>query len=63
MMATDTNSENTKAEWRQVLQGNVSTVAKEEESSTGRVWAARFHHVKACSHLMGVLKLMNRLFL
>jgi hypothetical protein len=51
------------AEWRQVLRGNVSTGAKEDESSTGRIWAARFHHVTARSRLAGVLKLTNRLFL
>jgi hypothetical protein len=36
----------------------VSTEAKEDESSTGSVWAA----VKPRSRLAGVLKLMNRLF-
>jgi hypothetical protein len=55
------------AEWWQILQGNVSTGAKEDasitESSTGRVWAAGFHRVTAYSHLAGVLKLMNYLFL
>jgi hypothetical protein len=29
------------AEWRQVLRGRVGTGAKEDESSTGRVWASR----------------------
>jgi hypothetical protein len=33
------------AEWRHVLRGSVSTGIEEDESSTGRVWAARFHHV------------------
>jgi hypothetical protein len=28
------------AEWRQVLWGSVSTGAKEDKSSTGRVWVA-----------------------
>jgi hypothetical protein len=87
------------AEWWQVLRGREQTGAKEEESSTGRVWAAGFHqcvwaagfhqrvwaagfhqrvwaagfhqrvwaagfhHVTARSHLTGVLKLTNRLFL
>jgi hypothetical protein len=36
---------------------------KEDESSTGRVWAAGFHHVTARSGLACVLKVMNRLFL
>jgi hypothetical protein len=51
------------AEWRQVLRGSVSTRAKEDESSTGRIWAAGFHHVTARSRLAGVSKLANRLFL
>jgi hypothetical protein len=51
------------AEWRQVLLGSVSTGAMEDESSTGRVWAAGFHHVTARSRSAGVLKLMNRLCL
>jgi hypothetical protein len=51
------------AEWRQVLRGSVGMETKEDESSTGRVWAAGFHRVTARSHLARVLKLMNRLFL
>jgi hypothetical protein len=51
------------AELRQDLQGSVSAREKEDESSTGHVWDARFHHVMARSHLTGVLKLTNRLFL
>jgi hypothetical protein len=51
------------AEWRQVPQGSVSMGAKEDESNTGRVWAAGFHHITARYHLAGVLKLMNHLFL
>jgi hypothetical protein len=39
------------AEWSQVLQGSVSTTAKEDESSTGRIWAAGFRHVTARSRL------------
>jgi hypothetical protein len=41
----------------------VSTRAKEDESSTGRVWVAGFHHVTALSRLVRVLKLINCLFL
>jgi hypothetical protein len=41
------------AEWRQVLRGSVITGAKEDESSTGHVWDAGFHHVTACSHFGG----------
>jgi hypothetical protein len=35
----------------------VSTETKEDESSTGQVWAAGFHHVTARSLLARVLKL------
>jgi hypothetical protein len=35
----------------------MSMGAKEDESSTGRVWAAGFHHVMARSRLVRVLKL------
>ena len=45
------------------LQENVSTGTKENESSTGRVWAAAFHHVTASSRLARVLELTKRLFL
>jgi hypothetical protein len=41
-------------EWRQVLWGSVSTGTKEDESSTGRVWAAEFHRVTARSRLARV---------
>jgi hypothetical protein len=41
----------------------VGTGTKKDESSTGRVWAAGYHHVTARSRLVRVLKLMNRLFL
>jgi hypothetical protein len=51
------------AEWRQVLWGSVSTGGKEDEASTGRVWAAGIHHVTALSRLERVLKLMKRLFI
>jgi head-tail adaptor len=51
------------AEWWQVLRGSVSAGAKEDESSTGRVWTAGFHDVTARSRLVGVLKLMDRLFI
>jgi hypothetical protein len=51
------------AEWRQVLRRSMGTGTKEHESSTGRICAAGFHHVKARSRLAHVLKLTNRLFL
>jgi hypothetical protein len=51
------------AEMWQVLRGSVGTGAKADESSTGRVWAAGFHHVSARSRVARVLKRMNRLFI
>jgi len=42
------------------LRGSVGTGTKEDESSTGRVWAAGFHHVTTRSRLARVLKLVNR---
>jgi head-tail adaptor len=36
---------------------------KEDKSSTGRVWAAGFHHVTARSRLAHALKIMNRSFI
>jgi hypothetical protein len=51
------------AEWMQVLRGSMGTGTEEDETSTGRVWAAGFRHVTARSRLVRVLKLTNRLFL
>jgi hypothetical protein len=39
------------AELREVLRGSVGTGTKEEETVTGRIWAAGFHHVTARSSL------------
>jgi hypothetical protein len=50
------------AEWL-VLQGRVSTGAKEDESSTGHVWAAGCQYVTARSRLAQVLKLMKHLLI
>jgi hypothetical protein len=50
------------SEWRQALRESLSTGAKEDESSTGRVWADGVHHVTTRSRLVRVLKLMNHLF-
>jgi hypothetical protein len=44
------------------LRGSVGTEKKEDESSTGHVWANGFHHVTARSRFARVFKLMNRLF-
>ena len=45
------------------LLGSVGMGTEEDESSSGRVWAAGFHFVTARSHMACFLKLMNRLFL
>jgi hypothetical protein len=51
------------AKWKQFLQGRVSTRAKEDESSTVRVWGAEFHHVTARFRLAGGLKRTKLLIL
>ena len=51
------------AEWLASLWGGAGTGTKGDESSTGRVWAAGFHHGTARSRLARVLKLVNRLVL
>jgi len=61
--ATDSNSENARSRMVASLRGSMGTGTEEDESSTGRVWAAGFHHVMARSHLARVFKLINRLFL
>jgi hypothetical protein len=58
-VATNSNSKNARSR----MGGSVGTVTEEDESSTGRVWAAVFHHVTARSCLVRVFKLMNHLFL
>ena len=50
------------AEWWQVCR-EAWVRGQRNESSTGRVWAAGFHHVMACSCLACILNLMNHLFL
>jgi hypothetical protein len=50
------------AEWRATLRGSVGTGTKEDESSTGRVWTAEFHHVTPRSRLARVCKLMKIYF-
>jgi hypothetical protein len=39
------------AEWRQVPKGSVSAGTKEDESITGRVWAAGSYHITGRAHL------------
>jgi hypothetical protein len=41
----------------------VGTGTKEDESNTGRIWAAGFHRVTVRSHLVHILKFTERLFL
>jgi hypothetical protein len=48
---------------RASLQGSMAMGTKEDESSTGCIWAAGFHHVTARSRLACDLKFMNCLFL
>jgi len=61
--ATNSNSENARSRMVASLRGSVITETKEDESNTGRVWVAGFHHVTASSRLARDLKLMNHLFL
>jgi len=61
--ATNSNSKDTRSRVVASLRGSMGTGTKEDESSTGRVWAAGFHHVTARSGLGRVLKLMNCSFL
>jgi len=49
--ATNSNSENARSSIVASLRGSVGTETKGEESSTGRVWTAGFHHVTARSRL------------
>jgi hypothetical protein len=58
--ATNSNSENARSRIVVSSRGSVGTGTKEDESSTGPVWAAGFHHVAASSRLARVFKLMNR---
>jgi hypothetical protein len=60
---TNSNSGSPRSRMVASLRGSVGTGTQEDESSTGRVWAAGFRHVTAHSRLARVFKLMNRLFL
>jgi hypothetical protein len=46
-----------------VLWGSVSTGTEDDDSSTGRVRTAGFHHITTHSRLACVLNLMNRSFI
>jgi len=60
--ATNSNRENARSRMVESFWGSVGTRTKEDESSTGRVWAAGFHHVAARSRLARVLKLRTFYF-
>jgi hypothetical protein len=55
-VATNLNIENARSRMVASLWGSMGTGTKEGESSSGRVWAAGFHHVTARSHLACSLK-------
>ena len=61
--ATNSNSKNARSRIVASLRWSVDTGTNGDESSTGRVWAAGFHHVMARCRLTRVLKLMNVLFI
>ena len=48
-VAINWNSENARSRMVASLWGSVGTGTKEDESSTGRIWTAGFHHVTAWS--------------
>jgi hypothetical protein len=60
---TNSNRENARSRRVASLRGSVGTGTKEDESTTGSVWAAGFHHVTARSRLARVLKFIKHLFL
>jgi hypothetical protein len=62
MQQLNANSENTRSRMGASYADSMSMGAREDESSTGRCWAAGFHHVMACSRWAGALKL-NELFI
>jgi len=61
--ATNSNSENARSRMVASLRGSVGIRTNEDESSTGRVCAAVFHHVTPRSRFARVLKRMNRSFI
>jgi len=60
---TNSNSENARSRMVASLRGSLGTGTKKDASSTGRVWATGFHHVRARSRLARLLKLTIGLFL
>jgi hypothetical protein len=57
------NSENARSRMETSSLGKREYGGKEDESSTGRVWAAGFHRITTSSRLARVFKLMNCLLL
>jgi len=49
-VATNSSSEKARSRMLASLQGSVGVETKEDESNTGCVWAAGFHHVMVRSH-------------
>jgi hypothetical protein len=43
-VATNSNSKNARSRMVSSLRGSIGTETKEDESSTGRFWAAGFRH-------------------
>jgi hypothetical protein len=62
-VATNAYSKNARSRMEASSAGKREYGEKEDESSTGRVWTAGFHHVTDHSHLAGILKLKIHLFL
>ena len=61
--ATNSNSENARSRTVACMRGSMCMGTEEDESSTGCIWTAGFHHVTALSRLVPIFKLMNCLFL
>ena len=59
---SNSNSKSAKSRMVASLQGSMGTGKKEDESSTGCIWAGGFHHVMARSRLARVFKLMDHSF-
>jgi hypothetical protein len=51
--ATNLNSQNARSRMVASLRGSVGMGTKEEESSTGRIWAAGFNHVNFSQFFWG----------
>jgi len=54
-VATNLNSKNARSRMVANLQGSMGTGTKEDESSTGHIWAAGFCHVMAHSRFISLI--------